>query len=165
MPNEIAMQVRVVTLRYSEGLQGFPEEALRTASAGREVLEVREHFFVHGSVPHLALVLLLGEGAEAARPGAGRAEDNPELALEEALRPLYRSLRQWRNEEAKKLGIPSYAILRNAQLAEVCRRLPRSLAALREIEGVGEATCAKFGPAILALLPREAPVPQQEPSQ
>ena len=39
------MDVRVVTLRYSDGLQGFPEEALRKATAGRDVLAVREHFF------------------------------------------------------------------------------------------------------------------------
>ena len=46
------MQVRVVTLRYNEALQGFPEEALRAATFGREVLNVSEHFFVHGNVPH-----------------------------------------------------------------------------------------------------------------
>ncbi|MCM8626290.1 HRDC domain-containing protein [Accumulibacter sp.] len=160
------MQVRVLTLRYSDGLQGFPEEALRAAIAGHEVLEVREHFFVHGAVPHLALVLLLGNGAGAPRASQNRSEENPELQLAEALRPLYRSLREWRNEEAKKVGIPSYSILRNVQLAEICRRLPRSLAALREIEGVGEATCTRYGAAILALLPTEAPeAPPTPPPQ
>lgn len=34
------MQIRVVTLRYSEAQQGFPEEALRAATFGREVLAV-----------------------------------------------------------------------------------------------------------------------------
>jgi superfamily II DNA helicase RecQ len=151
------MHVRVITLRYSEGLQGFPEDALREATAGREVLEVREHFFLHGNTPHLALVLLLGDGpGTGQRPGA-RPEDDPGAQLPEALRPLYRALREWRNEEAKKAGIPSYVILRNTQLAEICRRLPRSLAALREIDGVGEATCAKYGAAILALIPKEPP--------
>lgn len=38
------MEIRVVTLRYSEGLQGFPEDALRRASAGREVLTVGSGF-------------------------------------------------------------------------------------------------------------------------
>jgi hypothetical protein len=56
------MDVRVITLRYSDGQQGVDEQALAQAKAGREVLEVREHFFVHGNVPHLALVLLLGDG-------------------------------------------------------------------------------------------------------
>jgi len=30
------MQIRVVTLRYNEALQGFPEDALRTATFGRD---------------------------------------------------------------------------------------------------------------------------------
>ena len=44
------MQIRVLTLRYNEALQGFPEDALRTATFGREVLNVSEHFFVNGNV-------------------------------------------------------------------------------------------------------------------
>lgn len=155
------MQVRVITVRYSEGLQGFPEEALREATAGREVLAVREYFFLHGNIPHLALVLLLGDGpATGQRPGS-RPEHDPGAQLPESLRALYRALREWRNEEAKKAGIPSYVILRNTQLAEICRRLPRSLAALREIEGVGEANGAKYGAAILALIPKEADSPAE----
>lgn len=149
------MQVRVITLRYGEGLQGFPEDALRQATAGCEVLEVREHFFIHGNTPHLALVLLLGDRPATEQRSTSRPENDPGLELPESLRPLYRTFRQWRNEEAKKAGIPSYVILRNAQLAEICRRLPRSLAALREIEGVGEATCTKYGETILALIPKE----------
>ena len=37
------MQVRVVTMRYQEGLQGFPEDALRAATFGKTVLDVREN--------------------------------------------------------------------------------------------------------------------------
>ena len=36
------MQVRVITMRYQEGLQGFPEDALRAATFGETVLDVRE---------------------------------------------------------------------------------------------------------------------------
>jgi hypothetical protein len=34
------MQIRVITMRYSEGVQGFSEDALRRATFGREVLAV-----------------------------------------------------------------------------------------------------------------------------
>ena len=53
------MRVRVITLRYDEALLGFPEEAVRQACGQGELLEVREHFFVHGNVPHLACTPLL----------------------------------------------------------------------------------------------------------
>ena len=144
------MDVRVVTLRYHEGVQGFVEEALARATAGREVLEVREHFFVYGNVPHLALVLLLSDAREQTRRREG---PDPGDELPEDRRALYRSLRKWRNERARTDGVPSYIIARNAQLAEICRRLPQTLAELREVEGIGEATCEKYGRDILALIP------------
>ena len=51
------MDVRVITLRYQDALQGFSEEALRKAISGREVLEAREHFFMHGNVFRLVRTL------------------------------------------------------------------------------------------------------------
>lgn len=147
------MDVRVVTLRYQESVQGFVEEALTRATAGREVLEVREHFFMHGNVPHLALVLLLGDAPAMARRRGG---PDPGDELPEDRKALYRALRKWRNERARADGVPSYIIARNVQLAEICRRLPRTLAELKEIEGIGEATCKKYGQEILTHIPPAA---------
>jgi superfamily II DNA helicase RecQ len=152
------MDVRVITLRYQEGLQGFPEEALRKAISGREVLEAREHFFMHGNMPHMALTLLLGDGPTGGGGGDGGGfrkgqGPDPEETLEESRRPLYRDLKRWRNEQAKSEGKPAYAIARNAQLAEIARRLPHSLAALKEIDGIGEAFCRDYGAKVLGLIP------------
>ena len=147
------MDVRVITLRYDEGMQGFPECALRQATAGREVLEAREHFFLHGSVPHLALVLLLGDGpsSEGWKPRDPNAP-NPEESVPEGLRPVYRELKRWRNDRAKADGKPAYAVARNAQLAEIVNRAPKSLAELKEVAGIGEAFCRDYGAAVLGLM-------------
>ncbi|MBF0503159.1 MAG: HRDC domain-containing protein [Candidatus Riflebacteria bacterium] len=145
------MQIRIITLRYHDGLQGFPEKALVEAAAGREILEVRDHFFLHGNIPHIAFVVLLADApvtyklANNSRPPG----PDPEKDLPDNLQKLYRDLRTWRNERAKKDGVPSYVIMRNVMLADVCRKLPKTLAQLREIEGIGEATCAKYGNDIL----------------
>lgn len=146
------MHVRVVTLSFNESVGGFAEEPLKQACAQGNLLEIREHFYVHGGIPRLTLVLTFDDS----RPAPSRrhtAAPDPGAALPEELRPLYKQLRQWRNERAKGDGVPSYVILRNAQLADICRRQPTSLAALKEIEGIGEATCAKYGQELLALLP------------
>lgn len=148
------MDVRVITLRYQEGTQGFPEGALRQATAGREVLDIREHFFQHGNVPHLALVLLLGDGPtgpEGFRPRDPNAP-NPEETLPEERRPFYRDLKRWRNERAKADGKPAYAIARNAQLAEIVLRAPKSLGDLKEVAGIGEGFCRDYGAEVLELV-------------
>ena len=147
------MDVRVITLRYQDGTQGFPEGALRQATAGREVLEAREHFFLYGNVPHLALVLLLGDGpsTEGWKPRDPNAP-NPEESVAEALRPLYRDLKRWRNERAKADGKPAYAVARNTQLAEIVNLAPKSLADLKEVPGIGEAFCRDYGKEVLEMV-------------
>lgn len=145
-----------MTLRYNEAQQGFPEDALRAATFGREVLSASEHFFVYGNVPHLALVLSLGD-APGGEPGAyyrGRDPNapNPEEGMTDGQKGCYRALKTWRNETAKAEGRPAYAIARNTQLAELAKVIPRTLAGLKEVEGFGEGFCAKYGKAVLALL-------------
>ncbi len=149
------MYVRILTLRYNDNLQGFPEGPIREAAAGREILDIRDHFFVHGNVPHLLLMLLLGDGEGFAKKR--RSTEDPGKDLPVHLQKLYRDIRQWRNERAKRDGIPSYVIMRNTLVAEICQRLPRTLSELKEIEGIGEAKCAKYGNEILEIIPHDLP--------
>jgi superfamily II DNA helicase RecQ len=158
------MRVKVVTLAYDENLRGFPQEPLDRALSEGSLLETREHFFVHQGVPHLALVLVLEQAGTATPHRRAADHADPGDALPETARPLYRNLRGWRNERAKTDGVPAYALFRNAQLAEICRRAPRSLAALREIDGIGEATCRKYGAELLALIPADYEVVREASS-
>ncbi len=99
------MQIRVVTLQYNETLQGFPEDALKTASFGREVLNASEHFFVHGNVSHLTLVLPLGDSLRYENAGSYHPRDpnapDPEDGMTDEQKTRYRALKTWRNETAK----------------------------------------------------------------
>ena len=119
------MQVRVITMRYQEGLQGFPEDALRAATFGKTVLDVREHFFLHGNVPHLALVLQLGDAPAYADAGGfrPRGPDAPDPAegLTDAQRGVYRALRAWRNETARAEGRPGGWRLRRGRFLRTRR--------------------------------------------
>jgi len=148
------MRIRIITLRFNDILQGFPEEPLVQATAGKEVLDFKEHFFVHGNVPHLTLVVSLGESERKKEFSSIRGEqENPAKDLSEEMQKVYQELKKWRNERATRDGIPSYMIARNAQLAAICRRHPGTISELREIEGIGEATCSKYGQELLSRLP------------
>ena len=124
------MQVRVITMKYNEAQQGFPEEALQRATFGREVLSVNEHFFMFGNVPHLTLVLTLGDAphydnAESFRKRDPNAPD-PETLIPESAIPYYRALKKWRNDTAKDEGRPAYAIARNTQFVELVKAAPKT---------------------------------------
>ena len=150
------MQIRVVTLRYNEALQGFPEDVLKAVTFGREVLNATEHFFVHGNVPHLTLVLSLGDSSRYENAGSYRQRDpnapNPEEGLTDEQKMRYRALKAWRNETAKSEGRPAYASARNTQLAELVKAMPQSLSGIREVEGLGDGFCEKYGTKVLNLI-------------
>jgi len=158
------MQVRVLTLKYNEAQQGFPEEVLQKATFGREVLSVSEHYFVYGNVPHLTLVLTLGDAAHYDNSESYRKRDpnapDPETLMPEAAIPFYRALKKWRNETAKEEGRPAYAIARNTQFVELVKMAPTTLAGLKEIDGFGEAFCEKYGKKVLSLI---AEMPHVDP--
>ena len=150
------MQVRVITMKYNEGQQGFSEEALRSATFGRDVLAVETHFFMHGGAPHLTLVLQLADASGFDAGGTFKPRDpnapNPEDVLPEELRGVYRDLKKWRNEKAKSEGRPAYAIARNTQLAELVAKAPKTKAGIKEIEGFGESFVERYGDEVIGML-------------
>ena len=74
------------------------------------------------------------------------------LEMTEADLPLFETLRAWRRDEAKRQSVPPYVIFADRTLAEVARERPGSLAALRQVSGVGEAKLEHYGAAVLALV-------------
>lgn len=149
------MQIRILTLRYNEALQGFPEDVIKAATFGREVLSLQEHFFVHGNVPHLTLVLSLGDTIQYENSSSYKktinSQENLEQALDDKQKIVYRALKQWRNDTAKIEGRPAYAIARNVQLIELAKLSPKNISEIRNVEGFGDSFCEKYGKTIVDL--------------
>jgi ATP-dependent DNA helicase RecQ len=62
------------------------------------------------------------------------------------------ALREWRRNMAKELSMPAYIILHDATLDAICRRLPRSVADLCEVPGIGEKKAERYGAQILGVV-------------
>lgn len=161
------MRVKLFTLRYSPTLGGFDETPLREFARDKELLAVKDHFFVADGVPHLSCLLTYQdpvvppEVLEAARELAPTAASNgsrnrgrkdPTAGLDDAERQLYNTLREWRADKAREDGVPPYVILTNRQLVTVIQRRPDSPTALSGLEGIGPATVKRYGADILAAL-------------
>lgn len=89
-------------------------------------------------------------------PGLPAGGKPPKVDYKELLKPaefqLFSRLREWRKAVAEKEGVPVYVVLTNEQLAQMVQKPARTKAALKEIEGLGEARLEKYGDALLALL-------------
>lgn len=78
---------------------------------------------------------------------------------------LFNALREMRKTLATNEGVKPFVVFTNAQLAEIARRRSESLAALRKVEGVGEARAEKYGAAVLDVLARRPDEPEKPPKK
>ncbi len=60
--------------------------------------------------------------------------------------------REWRRAEAKERGMPSFVIMHDSTLEEICHRKPRFFAELLQITGIGERKAEMFGQKLLDAL-------------
>ena len=156
-----SLRVTVVSLAFV-GTKGFDTEPLDTFCRDHDVTSWRDHFFISGGSPHLAVILEY-RPREAGRRSEHRdgrmvgeepavRERNHRRDLKPSERGLYDRLREWRALRASRDGVPVYVIFNNRQLAEIARSRPGTKSALREIDGVGEARVGKYAEDVFTLL-------------
>jgi ATP-dependent DNA helicase RecQ len=120
--------------------------ALRLADASRPVLKGEQSVEMRRTAPR---VRRTRKSRATTTPPTATATP-PAAAAGEAGR--YAQLKAWRLAEAQRQALPAYVILHDATLAEIARRVPRDLAALAEVPGIGARKLERYGPALLALL-------------
>jgi ATP-dependent DNA helicase RecQ len=87
-----------------------------------------------------------GRSRRAAQGRLTHAELTPEAEA------VFERLRAWRTGVAKELGMPPYVIFHDSTLREIAASPPATLAALGEVNGVGETKLARYGQQILDVL-------------
>jgi ATP-dependent DNA helicase RecQ len=78
-----------------------------------------------------------------------RVARTSEVPLDSKLRE---ALKQWRREQAQRQSVPAFVVMHDTTLDALARIKPRSLAALREVSGIGEKRAERFGAAILEII-------------
>jgi ATP-dependent DNA helicase RecQ len=128
------MLTRVITLRFNGVLDGFDDAPLRDFIKDKEVISIRDHFFIRNDQPYLAVVVnytlkTVATEAAAAKPGKDlkRRDETWREYVAEADVPLFNTLRDWRAERSKRDGVPPYVICNNRQLAAIIAARPQSL--------------------------------------
>jgi superfamily II DNA helicase RecQ len=104
--------------------------------------------------------------SEATRHGSGGgAAEKPKTDYRQVLSAAefarFSKLRQLRKQLADSEAVPVYALFTNAQLAELARRVPKSKAALAEVDGIGDAKVQRYGSVLLGIL---GTMPDPEPA-
>ena len=165
------MRARVVTLRFDPVMDAFDDAPLQELLKARDVISIRDHFFVRNEVLYLVVVVTYGLKPPLVDPAlpekAGGRKDSWRALVSEADHPLFDALRDWRAERARREGVPPYVIFTNRQLAAMVKARPGSLSSLRMIEGIGKAKLENYGQELLAMLARiiDHPLPGGRPGK
>ena len=149
------MQIKIFTLRFSDATEAFDDAPLRSFMADKEVISLKGHFFVRDNVPYWAVLLVYKPSPMPAEPKAEKRENREKKEdyrdiLTEEKTPLFNTLRDWRNERARREGVPPYVLFTNRQLAGIAVKTPEHLNQLSMVEGVGKTKIEKYGKDILA---------------
>ncbi|MCK4413816.1 MAG: HRDC domain-containing protein [Candidatus Eisenbacteria sp.] len=148
----MGVRIRIVTIPFSENLQGFDEAPLAALARQAEIVDLSAHFFIHGGCPYwtcLATCVPRSSREEIASPSSAK---HWKSLLQEGDAGLFQTLREWRAKEADARGIPAFLILTNWQFAEICRARPTTLAALGAIDGIGPSRLKKYGRKVLEIV-------------
>lgn len=148
------MQLRVFTLPIKN--VAVAEGELNAFLRSHRVLTVRKEFVPDGENSFWTFCVEHMESQQAASPGSGGLPGRPKVDYKEILKPdefeVFSRLREWRKVVAEKEGVPVYVVFSNEQLAEIVQKRAASKAALKQIDGVGDARIEKYGDAVLERL-------------
>lgn len=160
------MKLKAFTLRFDEDTGRFDTRDFDEFVDKNNCIAVYEHFFVHEGLPRWAILVTRREDHVNTTTVEGRqARQDWRSELTDEDRGVYDALRHWRNERARREGRPPYVLLTNRQMAAVASGRPTTIAALRDIDGIGEARATAYGEEALAVVvaSRSAPTGQREP--
>lgn len=142
-------------MRYRVFTYGVPPDEelteLNKFLASRRVLSVRHELTVKDGNPYLLFVVEFLESGKAEKELERPPKVDYREKLSEADFEIFSRLRDLRKEIAEREGVPVYTVFTNAQIAGMVERRVRTMAALKEIPGIGEGKTEKYGNEFLAL--------------
>ena len=152
------MQLRFFTIPIHGG--GDIADELNRFLAGSRILSIDRQLVQDGGNSAWAICVSFesaGQGRPSSATGGTSKQGKVDYreVLNEADFTVYAHLRSLRKEIADREGLPAYALFTNEQMAEMVQRRVVTVAAMREIQGIGDARMEKYADAFLQLL-REA---------
>ena len=151
------MQLRFFTIPIHGG--GDIADELNRFLAGSRILSIDRHLVQDGANSAWAICVSFesaGQGRPTSGNGLGKqGKVDYREVLNEADFTVYARLRSLRKEISDQEGLPAYALFTNEQMAEMVQRRVTTAAAMREIQGIGDARMEKYADAFLQVL-REA---------
>ena len=135
---------KIITIPFEGENEVFSEETLNQFCLNKKIQSWQAKFF---TVEDRAYWTVFIEYEPVLEPDKAK-----EPIFSEAEQLLYQRLREWRKGEAEQQGVPVYIVANNKELADLVRKAPTSLEALKSIRGFGQKKVERYGKHIIELI-------------
>lgn len=144
------MPFKIITIPFDEQICEFKNELLDKYVNNKKVEYFTTTFVSINEKPYWSLFIKYSEldGIEIHKEKVEKEEQQ----FNEAEKKLFKKLKEWRSEEAKTAGVPSYVIAKNEHLVSIIKNNPKTLQDLKLINGIGEKKIKEYGEKVLGIL-------------
>ena len=137
---------KILTVAFAEEKECFLEEELNRFCLKRIIKRYKTEFFQSTKGAYWSEFLEY----ETVHEEIGRAVKRQHLSKLE--RHFFEKLREWRKQKAEENGFPVYIVCNDRQLTAIVKEIPKTLEALRNIDGFGEKKLSSYGKEIISMV-------------
>jgi len=151
------MKVKGFSIRYNPEENCFDTSRFDEFVAHKELVSVQQSVIDSVSPPIIWLLVSYFDSHSESVRRYDRSDVMTTLSADRQV--IFQALKAWRRERSNRLGVKPYLILKDAEMAEVCRSLPKSFGDLQAIRGIGSAKAREFGAELIAVIRDAAAAP------
>ena len=134
---------KIVTIPFDEGRRCFLEEELNKFCLNKTIKDYKAEFFQSSKDAYWTIFIeyetVLNDNVE-------------DIAFTDAQKLLFERLREWRKQKAEEKRFPVYVVCNNSQLTAIVKEAPKTIEALKDINGFGKKKIEDYGKEIISII-------------
>lgn len=141
------IEFKIFTVPFDENKEVFLEEEVNKFCINKKIKQYKAEFFKKDGKSYWSIFIAFERILQLEKTAI--IKDN-NLSEEEKL--LFKKLKTWQVSKAESKGLPTYIVCTNSQLLNVVRNKPKSVEALKNINGFGKSKIDRYGVEIVKII-------------
>ncbi|KPA19074.1 HRDC domain-containing protein [Candidatus Magnetomorum sp. HK-1] len=140
------MQVKIITLPFDPTGNVFEDDTINKFTMNKQIISMKSQFFYHNDLPYWSVYIVYNVDVDLTM------KEDLKSSLDQPGLLFYKRLQEWRKIKADENKIPVFIIATNKQLTDIIIEKPRTLEALRMIDGFAKKKVTKYGNDIISMV-------------
>jgi superfamily II DNA helicase RecQ len=148
-------KIKIFTMKFNNETEQFEDEDLQFFCSENIIHDSEHHFFIVAQNQFITTILTYEEKETKSNQRQIYKIKKGKIDLTEIELALFNKLKHMRNEKAISIGLPSYVLGTNREIAEIVRKRCVTIESLRLIEGFGKRKINDVGKEFIAVIKKK----------